>query len=77
MVVDASAEGSETTVHLGFALDCGYLEKEKHQEYLSRYEQVGKMLTSMSSNPEKFKPQLFCTHSLPIPTLLLLTDWLL
>jgi len=57
MMIDASAEGSETTVQLDFAFDCGYLQMEKYLEYIRKYEEIGKMLSSMSKNPEKFMSQ--------------------
>lgn len=56
-MIDADAECSETTVHLNFAYDCGYLDKVKHENFLLRYEETGKMLGSMSRNPEKFLPK--------------------
>jgi four helix bundle protein len=57
MMVNADGEASETTVHLDFALDCGYLEKEKHINFCNRYHEIGKMLGSMAENPEKFLPK--------------------
>lgn len=57
MMVDADGEASETTVHLDFALDCGYLTKEKHKHYISKYAEIGKMLGGMSESPEKFLPK--------------------
>jgi four helix bundle protein len=57
MMTDADGEVSETTVHLDFALDCGYISKEKHQNYRSKYEEIGRMLGGMADNPEKFLPK--------------------
>lgn len=57
MMIDADAEASETRVHLDFALDCGYINKEKHSEFISKYAEIGKMLGSMADNPEKFLPR--------------------
>ena len=51
---DADAEASETVVWLDFALQCGYLLPEVHRQLESEYEQIGKMLGSMISAPEKF-----------------------
>ncbi|MEZ4966844.1 MAG: four helix bundle protein [Saprospiraceae bacterium] len=56
-MTDADAEASETTVHLDFCKDCGYITPEKHADLLSRYEEVGKMLGGMIANPEKFLPK--------------------
>lgn len=55
-LADADGETAETQVWLDFALDCEYLSKEKHDELLSRYEEIGKMLGAMMSMPEKFIP---------------------
>lgn len=57
MIVDADAEASETTVHLDFALDCGYLTNDVHSNLLRRYDEIGRMLGSMSNHPEKFTPK--------------------
>jgi len=56
-MTDADGEASETTVHLDFARNCGYLSLEKHQELIKKYEEVGKMLGSMIMHPEKFLPK--------------------
>lgn len=55
-LADADGETAETQVWLDFALDCEYLSEEKHDELLSRYEEIGKMLGAMMSMPEKFIP---------------------
>ena len=41
-------------IWLDFALECGYVDLQVHKELASEYEQVGKMLGSMISTPEKF-----------------------
>jgi four helix bundle protein len=51
---DSDGECAETMIHLDFAKDCGYLTHEKHTELIEEYIQVGKMLGSMMSAPEKF-----------------------
>lgn len=53
-LTDADAEASETMVWLDFSLECGYLPLEAHKQLASEYEQIGKMLGSMISAPEKF-----------------------
>jgi len=53
-LTDADAEASETMVWLDFSLACGYLPPETHEQLISEYEQIGKMLGSMISAPEKF-----------------------
>jgi four helix bundle protein len=53
-LTDADAEASETTIWLDFALKCGYTDVQNHKSILSEYDQIGKMLGSMISAPEKF-----------------------
>ena len=53
-LTDSDAETSETMIWLDFALKCGYLDLQVHKELASEYEQIGKMLGSMISTPEKF-----------------------
>jgi len=36
------------------ALDSGYLTKERHKDFLDGYEEIGKMLYGMITQPEKF-----------------------
>jgi four helix bundle protein len=55
-LADSDGEGSETQVWLDFARDCGYLSNESYKGLTAGYEQVGRMLGVMISNPEKFKP---------------------
>ncbi|MBV6439151.1 MAG: four helix bundle protein [Haliscomenobacteraceae bacterium CHB4] len=56
-MTDADGEASETTVHLDFAKDCGYITIEKHRDLIKRYEEVGRMLGGMIDHPEKFLPK--------------------
>jgi four helix bundle protein len=53
-MADSDSEGAETQVWLDFARDCGYLSRDRHDELIERYEEVGRMLGSMMANPEKF-----------------------
>ncbi len=55
-LADADGEATETQVWLDFARDCGYLSVERHDELFRAYEEVGKMLGTMMSIPEKFIP---------------------
>ena len=52
---DSDAEATETQVWLDFCLDCGYLSRERHEQLIKGYEEVGKMLGGMIATPEKFK----------------------
>ena len=55
-LTDCDAEGAETQVWLDFAFDCGYLSKENRDRLTSGYEEVGRMLSGMMANPERFAP---------------------
>ena len=55
-LTDCDGEATETQVWLDFALDCGYLSKERRDELTKNYEEVGRMLGSMIAHPEKFAP---------------------
>ena len=54
-MADADSEGAETQVWLDFAQDSGYLSRDRRDELIEGYEEVGRMLGSMMANPEKFK----------------------
>ena len=56
-LADSDGEVAETQVWLDFARDCGYLPEKRHDELVKGYEEVGKMLGSMMSMPEKFIPR--------------------
>jgi four helix bundle protein len=56
-LADADAEATETQVWLDFARDCGYLSVELHEELVAGYDEIGRMLSSMISSPEKFAPR--------------------
>ena len=53
-LTDSDAETTETLIWLEFALGCGYLTSQAYKELSSEYEQIGRMLGSMISAPEKF-----------------------
>ena len=55
-LTDCDGEATETQVWLDFALDCGYLSKEHHQQLIDGYSEVGRMLEGMLSNPKRFAP---------------------
>jgi four helix bundle protein len=56
-LADADGEAAETQVWLDFARDCKYMSSELHDELVKGYEDVGRMLGSMMSMPEKFMPR--------------------
>ena len=53
-LIDSYGEEGETEVWLDMAFDSGYLTEEKHRYFRQGYDEVGKMLHSMISHPEKF-----------------------
>ena len=55
-LTDCDGEATETQVWLDFALDCGYLSKQNYDRLTAGYEEVGRMLSGMMANPEKFAP---------------------
>ena len=59
-LADSDGETAETQVWLDFARDCEYLTTEKHDELLAKYEEVGRMLGTMMTMPEKFVPSRIC-----------------
>lgn len=56
-LTDCDGEATETQVWLDFALDCGYLSQENRDRLSAGYEEVGRMLSGMMSNSEKFVPR--------------------
>ncbi len=56
-MVDADSESTETQVWLDFANDCGYLSRQRRDELIKGYEEIGRMLGSIISAPEKFLKQ--------------------
>lgn len=56
-LADADGEAAETQVWLDFARDCEYMPSKLHAELIKGYEDIGKMLGTMMSMPEKFMPR--------------------
>ncbi len=53
-ISDAAGEAGEIEVWLDFALDFGYITKEKHTYFIDGYDEVNRMLFGMIEKPEKF-----------------------
>lgn len=51
---DADGEATETQVWLDFAQACNYLTEDRQLELRAGYEELGRMLGSMTAHPEKF-----------------------
>ncbi|HEX5809241.1 MAG TPA: four helix bundle protein [Anaerolineales bacterium] len=56
-LADSDGEVAETQVWLDFARDCGYMPADRCDNLIKSYEEVGKMLGTMMSMPEKFLPR--------------------
>jgi four helix bundle protein len=56
-LADCDGEATETQVWLDFAMDCGYMSRENRDRLTAGYEEIGKMLSSMMANPDKFAPR--------------------
>jgi hypothetical protein len=53
-LTDCDGENAEADACLDFVRDCGCISTEAHTEITLLNHEVGKMLGSMISNPEKF-----------------------
>ena len=53
-LTDADAEATETMIWLDFSLHCRYLGQKPYKIATDGYEEIGKILGSMISSPEKF-----------------------
>jgi four helix bundle protein len=51
---DALGEEFETEDWLDYSRDCEYISDIEHQQMISGYDEVRKMLISMINNPEKW-----------------------
>ncbi len=53
-LVDCSGEAGETEVWLDFCLDLTYIKADQHQYFLSRYQEVSRMLYGMIEKAGRF-----------------------
>jgi four helix bundle protein len=51
---DCASENVETEVWLDFSKDCQYLDINLHRELVELNSEIGRMITYMINNPEKF-----------------------
>ncbi|HKB44804.1 MAG TPA: four helix bundle protein [Chitinophagaceae bacterium] len=56
-MTDSDGECTETQIWLDFSKECKYMSLEIRDRLYKEYEEVGRMLGSMASNPEKFLPK--------------------
>lgn len=53
-ITDCLGENSETLVWLDFSLKCNYITNESYLQLVTVNEEVGKLLSYMFNNPDKF-----------------------
>jgi len=53
-ITDCLGENSETIVWLDFSFKCQYINEEKYNQLILLNSEVGKLLTYMLNNPDKF-----------------------
>lgn len=53
-LTDSEGEAAETQVWLDYALECGYIDKNKHAELFDKYDHIIAMLVNMSTKPENW-----------------------
>ena len=53
-LTDSDGENSETETSLDFALDCGYISPEEHEQLAALNREIGRMLGAMINNPRPF-----------------------
>ncbi len=53
-ITDCDAENSETGVWLDFSLACNYIILEQHDLFILRNEEIGRLLSHMRNNPDKY-----------------------
>lgn len=56
-ISDADGEATETQGWLNVSKNCEYLATDDFQRLIEGYEEVGRMLGGMLSNPERFLPK--------------------
>jgi four helix bundle protein len=54
-ISDADMENAETQTWLEFALNCKYISQNEYETLLNLSEEVGRLLSHMINNPEKYK----------------------
>jgi four helix bundle protein len=54
-LLDALGSVDETKVWLDFSLDCKYMLKEKHEDLIHRYEELGKRIYNLIKNWKTYK----------------------
>ena len=53
-ITDSDMENSETLGWLDFSLACDYISQEIHRKFISRNNEIGRLLNHMINNPDKY-----------------------
>ena len=53
-ITDSDAENSETNIWLDFSKDCDYIALDIHLLFVSRNDEIGRLLNHMINNPDKY-----------------------
>jgi len=53
-LTDVEGEAAETQVWLDYALECGYVEIDRHSELFDKYDHIISMIVNMSTKSEKW-----------------------
>jgi four helix bundle protein len=53
-LVDASGENSETEIWIDFSFECNYINEQTQKSLLEMNHEVGRLLSFMIDNPDKF-----------------------
>lgn len=53
-LIDSLGEEFETEVWIDYSKDCGYMQKETHENLVNEYLEVRKILIVLINNPEKW-----------------------
>ena len=54
---DGDMENSETQSRLDFSHACDYISANQHKDFITKSEEIGKLLNHMVENPEKYTRQ--------------------
>ena len=53
-ITDSDAENSETNIWLDYSKDCDYLVLDLHLNFVARNDEIGRLLSHMINNPDKY-----------------------
>ena len=56
-LTDADAEATETQVWIDFATDCGYMTRDRSDALRRGYEEIGRILGSVLTDPARYAPK--------------------